>query len=152
MTSPRPRSPATAIEVSVAPLDELGPRTLYGILQLRSRVFVVEQECIFLDSDGRDLDPGVLQLWVEQSGEVVACARLLPLAGGDELGRIVVASEARGRGLGEALVRKALDVGRPPLYLKAQTRLRDWYERLGFEACGAEFLDDGVPHLPMRVR
>ena len=152
MTSSRPRPSAATGAVSVAPLDELDPRTLYRILQLRSRVFVVEQQCIFLDTDGRDLDPGVLQLWVEERGEVVACARLVSRAAGDELGRIVVAPEARSRGLGEALVRKALELGRPPLYLKAQSRLREWYERLGFDAYGAEFMDDGVPHLPMRAR
>jgi ElaA protein len=152
MAASDPRLSPAAPPVRVAPLGELEPATLYGILQLRSRVFVVEQECVFLDLDGLDLAPGCLQLWVADGDGVVACARLLARSEGDELGRIAVAPGDRERGLGEALVRTGLELGRPPLHLKAQARLRGWYERLGFEACGAEFMEDGVPHLPMRAR
>ena len=57
------------------PLAAVPPETLYRILQLRSQVFVVEQDCVFLDLDGRDLDDGCRQLWIEDdAGDVLAVA------------------------------------------------------------------------------
>src|SRR5690242_13172537 len=65
------------VDVHVATLAELDAPTLYRILALRSEVFVVEQECVYLDQDGRDLEPAARQLWIERGGDVVATVRLL---------------------------------------------------------------------------
>jgi ElaA protein len=132
-------------------VGELDSRTLYGILALRSQVFVVEQDCVYLDPDGRDLEPDARQLWIERDGQVVATLRLLvedPTT--VRVGRVATAESGRGRGLARLLVDRALELaaGRA-VVLDAQTYLRDWYARLGFVPTGPDFLDDGIPHTPM---
>lgn len=130
---------------------DLDPRTLYGILRLRSEVFVVEQNCVYLDPDGRDLEPGARQLWIDHGGEVVATLRMLADPDGVRIGRVCVAGVARSGGLAAALMRRAIDLaGDRDVVLDAQSQLVSWYERLGFTRSGAEFLDDGIPHVPMR--
>ena len=137
-------------------IDEVPQRTLYRILQLRESVFVVEQECAFLDLDGHDLDPATRQLWFETAGgEVVAALRILDRGSVEPglacLSRIVARPDWRGRGLAGALVAAALDecAGRP-IVLDAQSRLTPWYARFGFVVAGEEVLEDGLPHTPMR--
>jgi ElaA protein len=131
---------------------DLDPLTAYRLLQLRAEVFVVEQECAYQDLDGRDLEPGVIQLWVEDAGAPVAGLRILPEPDGSwEIGRVVTAAPARGRGLSSRLMRAALAECGRPVTIKAQTYLRAWYESFGFEATGPEFLEDGIPHLPMKL-
>ncbi len=135
-----------------ASTDEIDARTLYRILALRSRVFVVEQECAYLDIDGRDLEPGARQLWVERDGEVLATLRLLREPDGSgRIGRVVTAPHARGTGLAAELMNRALELAGPvDVVLDAQSHLAGWYERLGFVRDGAEFVEDGIPHVPMR--
>ena len=133
------------------PLDEVPPRALYGILQLRSDVFVVEQTCVFLDPDGRDLEPGCRQLWIEgDDGAVVAAARVLDDGDARRIGRIVTAPPARRRGLGRRLVEHALAHHPGPWVLDGQSQLVDWYRTFGFEVSGDEYLEDGIAHVPMR--
>lgn len=140
------------MDVRDAPLVELDPATLYRILALRAAVFVVEQDCAYLDPDFRDLEPGARQLWVERDGEVVATLRILPDPGGRvRIGRVATAQSVRGSGLAAALMRRALELaGDREIVLGAQTYLEKWYERLGFVRDGADYLEDGIPHLPMR--
>ena len=133
------------------PLDEVPPRALYRILQLRSQVFVVEQTCVFLDPDGRDLEPGCRQLWIDdESGEVVAAARVLDEGHARHIGRIVTVEAQRRSGLGQQLLEHFLASYDGPWELNAQSRLRGWYEGFGFRVSGDEYLDDGIPHVPMR--
>ena len=88
-----------------ATIDELDPRTLYRILALRSAVFVVEQDCVYLDPDGRDLEPGARQLWAEQDGEPIATLRLLREDGDiARIGRVVTLPAARSSGVAAALM------------------------------------------------
>jgi ElaA protein len=146
-----------------AALAEVPPERLYRILQLRSAVFVMEQECPFLDPDGRDLEPGAVQWWVEDGeGRVLSCLRVLPgapaAAGreagsevGNEIGRVVTAPAARHRGLGGRLVAAALATCARPVAINAQTRLVPWYETFGFVRSGPDFLEDGQPHTPMQM-
>ena len=132
-------------------LDEVPPRALYGILRLRSQVFVVEQTCVFLDPDGRDLEPSCRQLWIEDDdGSVVAAARVLDEGDARRVGRIVTTPPARRRGLGATLVEHVLANHPGPWVLDGQSQLVDWYRRFGFEVSGDEYLDDGIPHVPMR--
>ena len=139
------------LDVRVAAFDDLDGRTAYSLWQLRESVFVVEQECPYAELDGRDLEPGTRHVWVSDHGRPVAYLRVLedPLAA--RIGRVLVAASHRGRGLAEVLMRRALEiVGDRPSVLDAQTYLADWYTRFGYETTGPEFLDDGIPHVPMR--
>jgi ElaA protein len=126
------------------------PATLYRLLRLRAEVFVVEQACAYLDLDGRDLEPGCRQLWVEDGGEVVATARLLDDGDARRIGRMATAPSVRGRGLARLLVERAVATSDGPWVLDAQSHLADWYGGIGFEVDGDEFLEDGIPHVPMR--
>lgn len=140
------------MQVHDAVLTDLDPVTLYRILALRSAVFVVEQDCAYLDPDDRDLEPDARQLWVEQDGTVVATLRLLSDADGTvRIGRVATARSARGNGLAAVLMRRALDIaGEREIVLGAQSYLSDWYARFGFARDGADYVEDGIPHVPMR--
>jgi ElaA protein len=142
------------VEVRDAATAELDARTLYGILALRATVFVVEQDCVYLDPDGRDLEPDARQLWIEQDGIVVATLRVLRDADGTaRIGRVATARSARSGGLAAALMRRALElVPRGEVVLGAQAYLENWYRQFGFERDGADYDEDGIPHLPMRLR
>jgi ElaA protein len=139
-------------DVLDAPLAELDPATLYRILQLRSDVFVVEQNCVYADLDGRDLEPSARQLWIERDGAVLATLRLLTDPNGEaRIGRVVTATAARGQGLSAALLHRAIALaGGRAIVLAAQSHLEHWYARFGFVRDGAEFIEDGIPHVPMR--
>lgn len=145
-----------------APLD-LDAGTLYRILQLRVDVFVVEQQCPFLDLDGRDLEPGTRWLWATEDGKVIATLRILREDRATaRIGRVATARQARASGVATVLMRRALEVldadaasaddlpAGIEVVLDAQTPLAAWYQRLGFEPAGAEYLEDGISHLPMR--
>lgn len=140
--------------VLVAAFDELSPRTAYGIWQLRVDVFVVEQECAYAELDGRDTDPDTRHVWLENAaGAPVAYLRIITEPdGGRRIGRVCTAAVERGRGLAGALLERALqEVGPDRCLLSAQAHLAEWYLRWGFEVTGPEFLDDGIPHLPMAL-
>jgi ElaA protein len=139
--------------IHVARFAELSPTVLYDILKLRSDVFVVEQECAYPDLDGRDLEPDALHLWSEAAGAVVAYLRVLsgPPDGASRIGRVVTSPSARGQGLAAQLVHKALAETMGPVVLDAQSYLVDWYRGLGFTVIGDEYLEDGIPHTPMRL-
>ena len=135
-----------------ASIGEIDAATLYRILKLRVDVFVVEQDCAYAELDGRDLEPETRFLWAEQDGEVVATLRILAQPdGARRIGRIVTAASARGGGLAAALIRRALElIGDREAILHAQSHLTEWYEHFGFEVFGADYLEDGIPHTPMR--
>jgi ElaA protein len=139
------------VTVRVLAFDDLGARTAYDVWRLRQSVFVVEQGSPYPDLDGRDPDPATRHLLVEETGALVGYLRLLC---GDEparIGRVVVAPQARGRGLAGALMRTALaEVGDREVVLDAQSGLAGWYAGHGFEVTGPEFVEDGVAHVPMR--
>ena len=145
---------AGVTQIHEAGAPDIDIRVLYRILRLRQEVFVVEQDCPFVDLDGRDLEAATVHLWVDEDTEgpaVTACLRILANPGGaTEFGRIVTAPPARGRGLGAELIERALSLTGPPWVLKAQARLTGWYGTFGFRTSGPEFVEDGIPHVPMR--
>ena len=137
---------------------DLSKEQLYSILQLRTEVFVVEQKCPYQEVDGRDLEGDTCHLMGWRDDRLVAYLRLLDpeSQGGDVvIGRVVIAPEARGQGLGHALMSEALkQAGKlwpeVPIYLSAQAHLQAYYGRYGFEVVGEVYLEDDIPHIGMR--
>lgn len=131
---------------------ELTAAQLYDMLRLRVDVFVVEQKAAYPELDGRDLLADTRHLWFEDAGSVVAYLRVLLDPGGiRRIGRVVTAAPARGAGLAARLMDSALTI--PGEYvLDAQTYVRGFYARYGFVPEGAEYLEDGIPHIKMRRR
>lgn len=137
---------------------ELSKEELYALLALRTRVFVVEQNCPYLEVDGQDLQGDTCHLLAWHAGELQAYLRLLDpqLQAGDVvIGRVVIAPETRGLGLGHELMEHALRAcaerwPQHPLYLSAQAHLRNYYGRYGFLPVTEVYLEDGIPHIGMR--
>lgn len=143
----------TGIRLRAAPLREIDPVTLYALLRLRQDVFIVEQAAPYHDLDGRELEPDSVLHWAEgEGGAPLATVRVLREPGGVvRIGRVATAAAARGRGLGAALMRAALDATEGPVVLDAQAQLEGWYAAFGFRVSGEPFAEDGIPHLPMRL-
>ena len=138
-------------DVRVGGFDDIDPRTAYQLWQLRESVFVVEQACPYAELDGRDLEPGTRHIWITGGGGPVAYLRVLDDGDRARIGRVLVARDHRGRGLAERLMREALDlVGDRTSCLDAQSYLAHWYARFGYRQDGDEFVEDGIPHVPMR--
>lgn len=132
---------------------ELSPRELHDILALRSAVFVVEQACLYLDIDGRDVEPGTGHHWLDDGGRIAAYARTLAEPAGEtRIGRVVTHPDHRGRGRARRLMEHLVDAVAGPIVLDAQSYLVPWYETLDFVVTGPEFDDDGILHVPMRLR
>lgn len=141
------------LPVHCKPFDALTPGELYALMALRQRVFVVEQNCAYLDADGHD---GVCHhLWL--GDPCVAALRLVPP--GEKypeasLGRVVTALEVRRTGVGRVLMREGLAAaarlyGAVPLRISAQAYLERFYGELGFARVSADYDEDGIPHCEM---
>ncbi|MEU4712814.1 GNAT family N-acetyltransferase [Micromonospora purpureochromogenes] len=144
--------PPQTTQVRVAAFADLDARTFHDLLRLRIDVFVVEQHCPYPELDGRDVEPGTRHLWLERDGAVLAYLRILADADGSaRIGRVVVAPAARGGGHAGRLMTEALRlVGEQPCVLEAQSYLVDFYARHGFAVTGPEYVEDSIPHVPMR--
>ncbi|HEU4811703.1 MAG TPA: GNAT family N-acetyltransferase [Nocardioides sp.] len=137
--------------IRVLAFDELDARTAYDVWRLRQDVFVVEQACPYPDLDGRDPEPGTRHVLLTEDAALVGYLRLLDDGDRLRIGRVVLAPEVRGRGLADGLMTAALEAcADREVVLDAQSPLRDWYAGFGFAVSGPEFLEDGIPHLPMR--
>ena len=140
-----------------AHVADISTPTFYRIAALRQLVFVVEQDCVYLDLDGRDLEPGTVQVWAEDpNGDIAATVRILAEDSAEpglrSIGRVVTDPEWRGRGVAAALLEEAIaQCAGHPISLHAQSHLVAWYSRFGFETNGPEYLEDGIPHTPMRL-
>lgn len=131
---------------------ELSAAELHDLLRLRVAVFVVEQACAYPEIDGRDLEPGTTHRWLADDEGITAYLRTLVEPDGSmRIGRVATRVDARRRGLaGQLLAGVLADHGAGTTVLAAQSHLRAWYEGFGYTVDGPEFLDDGIPHLPMR--
>jgi ElaA protein len=145
--------------ISASPFAALEPLTAYGLWKLRQDVFVVEQQCPYRDLDGRDLLAETRHVVLEdEHGVVLGCARVLEEAGDDgettwRIGRVALHPTVRGQGWADRLMETALTVTPDrDVVLDAQAPLVRWYESLGFAVSGPEFLEDDIPHVPMRLR
>lgn len=137
---------------------DLDPTTLYTLLTLRIEVFVVEQNCPYRELDGTDLQHDTRHFWLSRGDEVLATVRLAERHDGEvrpgahefRIGRLCTARDARGHGHARRLLQAALaDVGSAPCRLNAQSQLAAMYTAHGFAPDGAEFLEDGIAHIPM---
>lgn len=148
--------PPIAVEWAHKSFTDLTAAELYDILQLRQDVFVVEQQCVYEDADG--LDRMATHLFAVHRAMVIAYARIFrPGVRGNVavIGRVATAKAARGRGLGRDLMQRAIDTveqsyGAVPIRIGAQSRLERFYASFGFVRDGDDYVEDGIPHLPMR--
>lgn len=135
--------------------NELTPHELYAIMQLRSEVFVVEQNCPYLDPDGKDYSSWHLMGW--DGDKLVAYSRLLPAGLAFQeisIGRVVSSPAYRGTGAGKALMNHAIEkahqlFGPQPIRIGAQLYLKKFYESLGFNQVSEMYLEDGIEHVEM---
>ena len=138
-------------DVRVDAVDDLDVRTSYRLWKLRESVFVVEQDCAYQELDGRDLEPRTRHVWVDSDAGPVGYLRILDDDGTARIGRVLVARSHRDHGLSGALMRAALaEIGDRPSVLDAQSPLAGWYATFGYQQSGDEFVEDGIPHVPMR--
>ena len=142
----------TGTEVVSRRFADLTTGELYDLLRLRCDVFVVEQSCAYPELDGRDTETGTVHHWVVgDDGRLQACLRTLAEPDGSvRIGRVATAPEARGRGIATDLMTSVLATIDGAVVLDAQTYLVGWYASLGFRVDGPEFVEDGIPHVPMR--
>ena len=135
--------------------DELTLDELYSILQLRNEVFIVEQNCVYNDTDGKD--QSAWHLMAIDGDKLIAYTRILPpgISYSDPaIGRVVTAPSKRRSGLGRELMKRSIEAcealfGKSSITLNAQVYLQSFYESLGFIVVGEEYLDDEIPHIRM---
>jgi len=134
---------------------ELTIDELYALLQLRSEVFVVEQDCVYQDIDYKDQK--ALHILGYKDEKLVAYTRLFK--GGDyfeyaSIGRVVVREAVRKFGYGHDIIRASIsaifeEYGETKIKISAQTYLKNFYETHGFYQIGEGYLEDGIPHIAM---
>lgn len=135
---------------------DLSLNEFHDIIALRLEAFVVEQNCAYLDLDGKDKKCYHL-ICRNGKGDVVATARILPPGLSYEetaIGRVVLEEELRGEGVGHDLMDRCVDFclkefGHEPIRISAQKHLENYYEKHDFKSTGKEYLEDGIPHVEM---
>jgi ElaA protein len=140
---------------TVKAFNDLTAQELYDILRLRSEVFVVEQNCIFLDQD--DKDQSCYHLTLFSDNILAAYSRLVPATISYEeisIGRVITAPAFRGTGLGRELMNLSIRFcdelfGKGNIRIGAQTYALPFYESLGFIAEGERYDEDGIEHVEM---
>lgn len=136
--------------------DELTSKELYKIVQLRNEVFVIEQDCIYQDCDGKDLFCG--HLWATIGDEVAAYSRIVPKEISYEnepsIGRVISNQKFRRYGLGKQLLKNSVQIienqfKTSKIRISAQSYLKEFYSSFGFEQVSEEYLEDDIPHIEM---
>lgn len=142
-------------KITVKTFEELSINELYDILQLRSEVFVVEQNCVYQDLDGKDSK--AIHVMGMKNETLVAYTRIF--GPGDyfkeaSIGRVVVKSSERKDGYGADIMKASIGAVKEyfettTIHISAQTYLKSFYNSLGFEQVGDGYLEDGIPHIGM---
>ena len=143
------------VEWKIKSFKELSLIELYQTLQLRSEVFVVEQNCVYQDIDNKDHK--AMHLMGSYEGQIVAYARLFKPGDYFEqasIGRVVIAKKFRNRQWGHDLMREALvgirkHFSQTKITISAQLYLKKFYETHGFLSEGETYLEDDIPHIKM---
>lgn len=143
------------IEIEVKTFEELTTQELYDLLQLRSEVFVVEQDCVYQDIDGKDKK--ALHILGYKGKELVAYTRVFKCGEYFEnasIGRVVVKEEERKYNYGYDIMQASIEAIKrhyndTKIKISAQTYLKRFYNNLEFKEIGEEYLEDGIPHIAM---
>jgi len=144
------------IHWKIKTFETLSVNELYDILRLRSEIFVVEQNCVYLDLDGKDKK--ALHLFGEFEGKIVAYSRLFKPGISFEnasIGRVVVDANYRDKKWGHDLMREAISgiqshFGESKITIGAQLYLKKFYESHGFVQTSEMYLEDDIPHIEMK--
>jgi len=144
------------MEIEIKTFEELTTYELHDLLQLRSEVFVVEQDCVYQDIDGKD--EKALHVFGKKEGKIVAYTRCFaPGIYFEEaaIGRVVVPADQRKYGYGHVIMEASIKAIEKQyqtkgIKLSAQTHLRKFYESHGFIQIGEGYLEDGIPHVAMK--
>jgi ElaA protein len=143
------------IQWQIKPFEALSVHELYDLLKLRSEIFVVEQNCVYLDLDGKD--KYALHLFGTFDGNIVAYARLFKPGISFEnasIGRVVVSAAHRDKKWGHELMREAIAAiakhyKEDKITIGAQLYLKKFYESHGFMQTSDMYLEDDIPHIEM---
>ncbi|WP_299005030.1 GNAT family N-acetyltransferase [uncultured Tenacibaculum sp.] len=141
--------------ITVKKFQELTTSELYELLQLRSEVFVVEQDCVYQDIDGKDQN--ALHVIGVKEGKIVGYTRLFnngEYFDTPSIGRVVVKENERKYGYGHDLMKASIkaivdNYNETTITISAQTYLQKFYESHGFKQVGEGYLEDGIPHIRM---
>ncbi len=143
------------LEIKVKTFQQLNVQELYDLLQLRSEVFVVEQDCVYQDIDAKDQN--ALHVLGFKNDKIVAYTRIFKP--GDyfkesSIGRVVVAKKERQYKYGYDIMKASIDAikkhfNQTKIKISAQVYLNKFYKNLGFIAIGNEYLEDDIPHIAM---
>ena len=141
------------IEIKVAQFHELSNIELYQLLQLRTEVFVVEQDCVYQDMDDKDFESLHLILLLDKN--IAAYTRIYQSLEASHIGRVVVKKEHRKNDLGRLIMKESVDsceseYGKQDIIISAQLYLLKFYSDLGFSSEGEIYLEDGIKHIRMR--
>ena len=143
------------MQILVRTFEELNLQELYELLRLRSEVFVVEQDCVYQDIDGKD--EKALHILGYEDEKLVAYTRIFPPGvyfSEAAIGRVVVRENSRKKRYGHEILEASIKTiedhfNTGKIKLSAQTYLTKFYESHGFEKIGEGYLEDGIPHIGM---
>lgn len=145
------------LHIQIKPFSELNTQELYDLLQLRSEVFVVEQNCVYQDLDGKDQK--ALHVLGYKNDALVAYTRVFKPGAYFEhasIGRVVVARTERQHQYGYDIMKASIDAvkfhyHKKVIKISAQCYLKKFYSNLGFKPIGEEYMEDGIPHIAMII-
>ncbi|MFK7948842.1 MAG: GNAT family N-acetyltransferase [Saprospiraceae bacterium] len=136
--------------------QELTLEQLYQMMMVRQEVFVVEQNCPYLDADGKDQD--CYHVLGYDNDDLVAYSRIVPKGisypNAVSIGRILTTEKGRGKGIGKMLVQFSIEetirlFQSEKITISAQCYLTKFYENFGFQIVGESYLEDDIPHIKM---
>jgi ElaA protein len=135
--------------------EDLSVNELYAVLQLRNEVFVVEQDCVYMDTDNKDQRSYHFMGW--ENEKLAAYTRIIPpgiVFTESSIGRVVTSPSMRRKGLGRELMKRSIEqarslFGEHSIRIGAQVYLTTFYKSLGFNIDGNKYLEDGIEHVEM---
>lgn len=143
------------MNIKIKYFDELNTTELYEILKLRQSVFVVEQKCPYNDID--EFDPAAIHIMMIDNDELIAYARILEKGTRYKevsIGRFLVKENFRKSGVGDKVFTRAIDyitddMKEDTIRIQAQTYMKNYYKKKGFEEISKAYLEDDIEHVDM---